>query len=256
MALRAGVAYFPAMQLSVDQLIQRGREAFERRDYVAALADFRRVLEQHAQFADIRHLAGLCLSFLGQPEAALGEFERAIAVNDRYAEAHLNRAITLSELGRYDEASEAFRRAKEVELTGPTDFPRAVSARLANAHATVADLYVEAGAPAAAASQYVAALRLRPEFADIRNRLGQVLLDLGDLDAAQQEFQTALEANERFMAARVNLGLAHYRKGDVERAREIWEQCRGQQPGNPQVRAFLAMLNRPQAAATDASPPF
>ena len=233
------------MQPSIDQVIQRGREAFERRDYVAALSDFRRVLAQHSHFADIRHLAGLCLSFLGQPEAALSEFERAIAVNDHYAEAHLNRAITLSELGRYEEASDAYRRAMEFELKHVSGFPAAVSARLANAHSAVGDLYVEASAPAQAAEQYRSALRLRPEFADIRNRLGQVLLEIGDIDTAEQEFALALESNPRFIAARVNLGLVRYRRGEINEARDIWEECRSQQPANPQVRAFLAMLSSP-----------
>ena len=229
----------------MEQLIQRGREAFERRDYVSALADFRRVLEQNAHFADIRHLAGLCLSFMGQPEAALAEFDRAISVNDEYAEAHLNRAITLSELGRYDEAGDAFRRATEFELRRGSAFPSAVSARLANAHAMVGDLYVEAGAPAQAAEQYGAALQLRPEFPDIRNRLGEVMLALGEVDAAAREFEAALETNARFLAARLNLGLAKYRLGETQAAREIWEQCRNQQPGNAQTRAFLAMLDQP-----------
>ncbi|MBI4408302.1 MAG: tetratricopeptide repeat protein [Gemmatimonadetes bacterium] len=229
------------MDIPTQQLIQRGKEAFARRDYVAALADFREILEKNPKFADIRHLMGLCLSFLGQPEAALEEFDRALELNEGYVEAHLNRAITLNELGRYDEAQESFERAGQHERTAGR-FPAAISARLANAHASLGDLYMEAHAPADAAAQYRTALEMRPRFLDIRNKLGQALLQLGDLDGAEKELKGALEGNPRFLVARLNLGLVYYRKGDLDRATREWEQCRDQAPENPQVRAYIAML--------------
>src|SRR5690606_16407568 len=104
---RAWRLSFPPMEPRIDQLIARGWRAFERRDYASALSDFREVLEHHPNYADIRNLAGLCLSFLGRPEEALEELDRALEANEGYVEAHLNRAITLNELGRYEEAREA-----------------------------------------------------------------------------------------------------------------------------------------------------
>ncbi|NIP83523.1 MAG: hypothetical protein GWM90_31560, partial [Gemmatimonadetes bacterium] len=55
------------MNERAERLIQDAREAFDRRDYVAALADLREVVENHPHYADVRQLMGLCLSFLGQP---------------------------------------------------------------------------------------------------------------------------------------------------------------------------------------------
>ena len=90
--------------MDVRQQIQRGKQAFERHEYAAALEDFQEVLSRSPHFADVRHLTGLCLSFLGHAEAALAEFDHAIALNPRYIEAHINLANTLNELGRFDEA--------------------------------------------------------------------------------------------------------------------------------------------------------
>ncbi|HEX6589062.1 MAG TPA: tetratricopeptide repeat protein, partial [Longimicrobiales bacterium] len=132
------------METQLDQLIERGRHAYERRDYVSALAYFRSVIDTNPRYPDIRHLTGLCLSFLGQTEDALREFEAACALNDTYVEAHLNRAITLNELGRYDDAREAFGRATDLEQGRSERFPAAVSAKLANAHLHVGDLYMAA----------------------------------------------------------------------------------------------------------------
>ena len=238
------------MTYDQDQLIQRGRDAYERRDYVAALADFREVVEHHPDFADVRHLMGLCLSFLGQPEGALEQFDRALEENPAYIEAHLNRAITLNELGRYDEAREAFDRAAACERESGGRFPASVSARIANAHNAVGELYMAASAPREAAEQFRKALELRPTYPDIRNRLGDALMQQGDLHGARTEFERALEGNGRFLQGRLNLGLAHFRLGDYPAAREQWEECRAQDPNSPQVRAYLRLLEDTLAGTT------
>jgi len=225
--------------------MSRGRQAFERRDYAAALADFREVLGAHPQFADVRQLSAVCLSFLGQPEAALEEFDRALELNDGYIEAHLNRALTLNELGRYEDARVAFERAWQAEQREAGAFSAPLSALLANAHAAVGDLYLDGGAADQAAQQYRVALVMRPRFVDIRNKLARALFQLGDLDEAEVELKQALADNPRFVAARVSLGLVYYRRGDTEAAAREWQESMATSPTNAQARAFLAMLGRP-----------
>ena len=237
------------MAAEADTLVQRAREAFDRRDYHAALEDLREVVDKHPHFADVRHLMGLCLSLLGRPDEALDQFDAALAENDGYIDAHLNRAITLNELGRYDEASASFELAAEAERRAGGLFPNSVSARLANAHAAMAELYIAASAPAVAVRELRTALDLRPTFHDVRNRLGEALMRLGELEAAKAELERALEGNGRFLQARLNLGLIHYRLGELERAREQWEECRAQQPSSAQVRAYLRMIETAGAGA-------
>lgn len=227
----------------IQQLIQRGKNSFEARNYAAALTDFQEVLRRNSKFADIHHFAGLCLSFLGHPDAALVAFSEAVNLNQRYIEAHINRAITLNELGRFDEAQESFALAAEYETQSAGQFPAAVSARLANAHANLGDLYLAAGAAVEAAEQYSRALEIRSHFHDIRNRLAEALMHMGELTVAATELEAVLAANHRFLAARLNLGLVHYRRGDTASAKREWETAREQQPANPQVRAYLAMLD-------------
>ncbi|HEX9108722.1 MAG TPA: tetratricopeptide repeat protein [Longimicrobiales bacterium] len=233
------------MDLRTEQLITRGRQAFDRRDYAAALADLREALADHPDFADVRHLAAVCLSFLGQPEAALEEFDRALSLNEGYIEAHLNRALTLNELGRYEEAREAFERAWHIERQDAGAFSAPLSALLANGHAAVGDLYLQAGAAAQAAEQYRIALGMRPHFVDIRNKLAQALFDLGELPQAEAELRQVLSDNARFASARVKLGLIYYRRGETDQAIREWEEALASAPANAQARAFLAMIGRP-----------
>ncbi|MGK7313557.1 MAG: tetratricopeptide repeat protein [Candidatus Longimicrobiales bacterium M2_2A_002] len=230
------------MNEEAERLIRRAREAFDRRDYVAALADLREVVDEHPHFADVRHMMGLCLSFLGQPDAALEHYDAAVAENDCYIEAHLNRAITLNELGRYDEAKEAFDRAGTCERKAGGRFSSSESARIANGHAETAELYMAAGAPMDAADELRTALNLRPAFHDLRNRLGEALMQAGQLEPARTELEKALEGNGRFLRARLNLGLVLLRLDEPEAAREQWEEARSQDPNSPQVRAYMRLL--------------
>jgi tetratricopeptide (TPR) repeat protein len=228
----------------LQQLIQRGKKSFEAHDYAAALSALQEALHINPNFADVHHLTGLCLGFTGHAEAALQAFNAAIELNPRFIEAHINRAIILTELGRFDEAQQAFVEAARFETGSEGEFPAAISARLANAHKQLGDLYLEAGAAEEAAKQYGAALVMRPNFHDIRNRLAQALLQLNDLDGAIKELQAVLTVNPRFLAARLNLGWVYFRSGDREAASREWEIAVQQQPTNPQVRAYQAMLNK------------
>lgn len=239
------------MQAQHTQLKQQGRQAFERKDYSAALESFRAILRDHPEYADIRHLAGLCLVFLGRPEEALDQLDAALAVNPAYVEANINRALVLQELGRYEEARESFEQASIHEQENHGRFPAAATARLANAHAGVGDLYMETGAPGEAAAQYYMALELRPRFHDIRNKYATSLLGMGRLEEAVQQLRRVLDGNPHFIAARLNLGLALYRQGSVQEAATEWETCRAQQPAHPQVRAYLALLEQMRSRSNE-----
>jgi tetratricopeptide (TPR) repeat protein len=242
------------MQPQIAQLKQQGIQAFERKEYAEALELFRAVLEERPSFADIRHYAGLCLIFLGRTEEALDELEQALAQNPGYVEAHINRALLLQDLGRYDEALESFDQARQHERQEPSRFPAALASRLANGHAALGDLYVEGEGFEEAAAQYALALELRPGFHDIRNKYAMHAAGTGPRAGGGEELEQILERNPGFMAARLNLGLAYYRLGRYADAGAAWYACQAQQPDNPQVRAYLAMLDRPAAAGRGGTP--
>jgi tetratricopeptide (TPR) repeat protein len=239
------------MDAQVTNTKQQARQAFERREYGTARALFEELVQQHPNFADIRHYLGLCHSFLGNADAALEQFDYALAANPAYVEAHINRALTLNELGRFDEAKDAFERAAHFEQEVSGEFPAAVTARLANSHAALGDLYFEAGAATQAVEQFRRALSLRPRFHDIRNKLAIALLHQGDSELAASELRIVLESNPRFLGARMNLGLAYYRLGHPDRARREWELSATQDRENAQVRAYLAMLGRTEEVRAD-----
>jgi hypothetical protein len=53
-----------------------------------------------------------------------------------------------------------------------------------------------------------------------------------------------LDVNPRFTAARMDLGLALFRTGDLDGAAREWESVHEQEPGNAQVRAYISMMGK------------
>ena len=228
--------------LSAQQLIERGICAWERADYEAALELFQGVLEQHPGFADVHNKVGLCLAMLGDPEAALEEFDHALKISDTYAEAHLNRAIVLQGLGHFEEARRHLQKADELDHWESEEFPSDVGHKIAIAHAKLGDLYLVADHPEEAAEEYRKALAVRTRFLDIRSKFAEALIGMGRWEDAQEQLETILEKNPSFTSARLRLGLALHRRGDDARARQEWERCVKDDPGDMRAKAYLASL--------------
>ena len=232
-----------ALDPSVRQTIAFGNAAWEQDDFAAAYEHFRAILQDHPNFADIRNRAGLGLAMMGDPEGALEQFDEALEVNDCYAEALMNRAIVLNDLNRHDEASECFHRASALDLRDSRAFPSHMGNQLANAHAKTGDLYMAADRPEEAATEYAAAVEVRPNFLDLRFKLAEAYMDLDMLGEALTHLEEILVANPSFVGARVRLGALLSRLGDTDRARQEWELCAEQNPDDRRIRGYLASLD-------------
>jgi len=220
----------------------RAHSAWERDDFVSALADFEAVLEHHPDFPDIRNWAGLCRAMLGDPEGALVEFDHALRLNPGYVGAQLNRALVLSELGRLDEASASFERLRELEAGTGDGLPTDLGNRIATHHGALGDLYLEAGRLESAAEEYRKALGLRPRFADIRTRLAHAHVALGELDRALDELTVVLTGRPSFLDARIRMGSVLKALGRNEEAIGEWRQCLEIDPSDRRARAYLASV--------------
>jgi tetratricopeptide (TPR) repeat protein len=226
----------------VRRIIDDGVAAWEREHFEVALSTFEEVLADHPYFADVHNKAGLCLAMMGRAEEALGHFDTALDINPAYAEAHLNRGIILNELGRHEEARVALAKAGEIDTEDSTVFPSELGNQLADAHAKLGDLYLQAGFPVAAAEHFAEALEVRPRFQDIRYRYAEALVRLGRLEEARAELDTVLEARPHMAEVRIRLGVVLQRLGDRDRAIQEWRRCAADDPEDMRPRAYLASV--------------
>ncbi|HEX7079147.1 MAG TPA: tetratricopeptide repeat protein [Candidatus Eisenbacteria bacterium] len=240
------------MSLAARQHQALGRDFFDRGLYQDAIRETEEAIALYPQFPDLHNQLGLALSLAGERERAVQAFRRALTLNPHYLEARLNLAIVYNDLGRYDEALAEFQaegiRDPEHENLSPD-----VRTFLADSHALLGDTYRNLGMHVDATQEYRKALKLAPQYLDLKNKLGSVYGEMGLYEDAESELSSALAQNPRYADARVTLGLVFYRSGRRHRAREEWARCLAERADDVRARAYLEMLDREEAATGDAS---
>lgn len=85
-------------------------------------------------------------------------------------------------------------------------------------------------------------LNARPNYADVRNRLGVVLTAQGHDEEAVEQFIAALRINPRYVEAHVNLAITYYELGFVDQAKAHYKQVLTIDPDNRVAREALQLL--------------
>src|SRR5215467_10921305 len=116
-------------------------------------------------------------------------FETALRLNPRYTEAALNLSVTYNDRGKYDRAREVYTRAVSASASQPDALDQFARGKLANMHADLGAAYASFGRFDDAVREYLRALELCPEFADLRVRLGNVYCNMGVHNSAIAELE-------------------------------------------------------------------
>jgi tetratricopeptide (TPR) repeat protein len=200
-----------------------------------ALASYHRSLEINPGLAETHCNLGIALHELAQFDAALASYRRALLISPDYAEAYYNMGITLQELGQPDLAVASYQRALEIK----PDF--------AESHYNLGNALQELGKLDEAVASYRRALEIKPDFAEMYSNvsakctlyphetiayitLGNVLLDAGNLSAAEKYFNFALRLDAEQAQAHQGLACIFQRWGNAERSGYHRDMGYGKQP--------------------------
>jgi tetratricopeptide (TPR) repeat protein len=178
----------------------------------------------------------------GRFEEARLCFEHALALNQRYTEAALNLVVTYNDLGRYEEAQTAYQRALEQGASGDGNIDPFARGKIANLHADLAQAYIDVGLSNEAVQEYRNAIRLCPDFADLRVRLAHLYRQTGDLPAAHYELGEAIRARPEYIPARVALGVVLFLSGQRDQAVVQWKQALEIAPDDKTASLYLRGL--------------
>ena len=86
---------------------------------------------------------------------------------------------------------------------------------------------------------YEALLKLKPKMVEVRVNLGAALAGSGRFDDAIVQYRLALRDVQDKSPIRLNLGLAYYKKGDLESASREFEELHKVRPEDAQVAILL-----------------
>ena len=175
-------------------------------------------------------------------EDAAALLEQALSINPNYTEAALNLAVTYNDLGRYEEARVVYSRAVAISKSAPKRLDPYAKGKLANMHADLGSAYHGLGMYDEAIEEYSKALRMAPDFVDIRTKLGNTYRDKGDLDRAERELRRAMTQKPNYIPARIHLGFTLYRQGRVPEAVTELQEALKLDPDNKRCKLYLEML--------------
>ena len=107
------------MDERIKELLSRGREHYQKREFDKADYILREVIEHADGFADVFDMLGVIAHSRGDLHAAARYFERAVSLNPSYTEALLNLAVTYNDLGRYEAARQIHSKVRKLGSAGP-----------------------------------------------------------------------------------------------------------------------------------------
>ncbi len=170
-----------------------------------AIALLQQTLAEKPDWSDARRNLGQILLDQGRYVESAAEFQTAIRDNSSDVQALTDLGIALAHQGRLDDAMAEYRKALAIV---PNAFAE-------NALGGALD---SQGHTEEAAQHYLAAIKIKPDFAEARNNLGAVLNSRGKFAEARDQFAAALKIKPDFADAHYNLGNALVALGDLKQA--------------------------------------
>lgn len=242
---------------------QVGRAAMEAGDWDAAERALGDAVGARPRYADLHALLAAVHFAKGEHGHASQEVDAALRINAKYGLAMLFRAAldllgndpALGIIGMV-EAVAADRRletdlfrealaaadAEDYETAARTAFQVRPGSAMVDDHLRSGDSAMREKRWADAAAEYRRASAIAPSYADVRARLGQALLELGELDGAVEAFQQSVALAPQFAAGHSMLGVALRRKGDEVAAKSAFHAAVAIDPAEPIARYELGRL--------------
>jgi len=183
-----------------DWWFQAGYAAYRQGQYENALRALQQATQVNPSFARARFLTGLTQYACGERERGLTTLQQwAVQLGvtpETFAE-----AINLHRESRFAQAQQVFEQMLQGAQDNYAEYIR------------WGDEAYQRGDLQTAEACFRHVLNARPNYADVRNRLGVVLTAQGRDEEAIDQFIAAIRINPRYVEAHINLAIAYYELG-------------------------------------------
>jgi Tfp pilus assembly protein PilF len=158
-------------------------DSIERGNLKQALADCKRLNETYPDFDSAWHTASHLAMKLNNPAVALTAIERALSIESDSAEWLLQKGICLTALGRLDEVNNVVEQLRSRPLRSDYQY------------ASLGMLLTRLGRREQAVEYYSRAAELKPNVARHHYNIASLQRTLGDIEAAEKNFDKAIALN-------------------------------------------------------------
>ncbi|MGB8936142.1 MAG: tetratricopeptide repeat protein, partial [Candidatus Nitrosopolaris sp.] len=171
-SIKAGDIQLSRTELSVNEIILKGNESYNRGDYSIALDYYDQAIKIDPNDTDAWNNKGSALNNLGQYYEAIECCDRTIKIDPNLAAAWINKGNALDDLGQYNEAIECYDRAIKID-------PNLAAAWINKGNA----LY-NLGQYYEAIECYDRAIKINPNLAEAWYNKGSAVYNLGQYNEA------------------------------------------------------------------------
>ncbi len=232
--------------------------------HTEAAEQFRRLMDEHADWAEAYVGLGISLYGLGEVEGAVNQFSLALEIDPRNICAMLNKAVAYNNQGLFYLAEKVVRQLlamdpdsaegrlclgavllergalgeAEAEFRQVTE----IQERNADGHYYLGEVRWRSGRREPALTAFRRATDLNPRDPDGHYKVGVLLLEQGDALGAARSLTRALELDEGDLEARFHLGMSLSMVGRLEEAHDHLEMVRQVTPDLPEVNLCLAFV--------------
>jgi tetratricopeptide (TPR) repeat protein len=218
------------------QLLDAANEHYDRGDYPLAQPYYEKLVQQGLRYPDVFNRLGVIYHLGGRLAEARWCFQQALEVNAGYLEAALNLTVTCNELGEYHSGVRTLERAQRHTDTSNDAYRRG---KVANVHRSLARAYSDLDRPEDAMHELGRALRLCPNFHDIRLELAKLLRLRGNVRGAREELMLILQLEPGHHDARALLGVMEIETGDHAQGVRHLRTVVQERADHPVARAYL-----------------
>jgi tetratricopeptide (TPR) repeat protein len=204
--------------------LNRGLARAEKRDHVAALADFDTALQLKPKSEEALNSRAVSRMYLGDLPAALCDYDEAIRLSPNNSTYRANRGMLKRDMGDLDGALCDFDAALEL------------NARNAKALCERAGLFRKRGDLPQAVADYEAVLRFSPDHPYAMLSLGAALVQMGDYERAITLLNKGLALGYRVRPAYVLLAQAYQKTGRADLANETLRRAQELEHGDAQAQ--------------------
>ncbi len=222
------------------ELVRKGKEYFERKEYKKAEQLFTEVIEVSDQNVEAYYYLANIFHMRGEIGKAIKAFNKVLSLDPGHTDASISLSVLYNDIGHYEAGKKVFQQASE-RVKGSSDTPedQHVNKKFALKHLELADLYLSYSRFDEALFEYEKAITLDPTNLEYRIKVAKVYAKRGFTSKAQEELRKLLNEHPTYMPARLALGIIYYGMGKILEAQTEWEKVVAREPFNTEAKMYL-----------------
>lgn len=211
------------METASDEMLTTAREYFRENKLSLAEPLLNQLILKNAKSAEVFHMLGTIYYDQGKFNKAIRAFKRALEIEPTFTDASVGLSIILNDIGRYDEGRKVFEEARDLLHKQQAGEDPYLNEKFSIKHDELGEMYFAHSRFKEALDQYYKALSLSSRKPELTMKLVECFVRLEETDRAIKELRGLIKDYPGFLSARVRLGKMLYDAGEVQAAIEQWE---------------------------------